>query len=213
MRQEIINHVRAAFNEAQNYFIRENDVQLYLANYFRQTNQFGKIFIEYHVPSSTIPGYLWTDRNEIFIDIVLEKEGLFYPIEIKYKTTIQELPYTLFGQNVNLQLEHHGAKTNTCYDFWKDVKRVELFSDNFQNVRRGISIFLTNDSTYWELPHRPNAGYVPFSIHHGKQIQAYTFLNWGKNLAPTGRPNFSIQNDYNCFWSPMPLNQHRYLIV
>ena len=85
-----------------------------------------------------MPPYLWNDVDNIYIDIVLEKENEFYPIEIKYKTKLEELPHFVFGQNVNVLLGQHGAQNIGCYDFWKDVKRLEFFEEIFLFAKKGI---------------------------------------------------------------------------
>jgi len=152
--------------------------------------------------------------NNIYIDIVLEKDGAFYPIEIKYKTEAQVLPFLIFGQNVNVTLGQHGAQNIGCYDFWKDVKRIELFEQAFAHVQRGIVLFLSNDLTYQRAPLNPNVGYAPFSIHQGRVIPINSFLNWNRSLAIANtRPGLTTNHAYNINWTAMLIPQHHYILT
>jgi len=126
--------IENALMDRQRYFIREHEIQIYLANFFAESKEFNNIFLEYHLPSHLLPHYPWVDSNNIYIDIVLEKNNIFYPIEIKYKTTTQNLPINIFGSDSIVVLGHHGAQNIGCYDFWKDIKRLEIFENQFQNV-------------------------------------------------------------------------------
>ena len=132
MREQIIEQIETALGLRNNFFLRELDIQIYLTSYFVNTNFYDNVFVEYHIPSNLIPNYLWGDN--IYIDIVLEKDALFYLIEIKFKTQAQELPLIVFGDNINVALGQQGAGNIGCYDFWKDVKRIEMFEETFNNV-------------------------------------------------------------------------------
>ncbi|MFN3784158.1 MAG: hypothetical protein ACK4R6_09570 [Spirosomataceae bacterium] len=212
MRQQILNQIILALGQRNAFFIREQDIQLYLANYLINSQLFDNVFIEYHVPSNLIVNYPWADINNI--DIVLEKDGQFYPIEIKYKTVPQVLPFMVFGQNVNVILGQHGAQNIGCYDFWKDFKRIELFEQTFQNVERGVVLFVSNDLTYQNAPLNQNVGYAPFSIHQGRVIPINSFLNWNGNLAvANGRPGLTTNYTYNINWTPMLIPQHHYILA
>ncbi|HHU34123.1 MAG TPA: hypothetical protein GXZ49_02705 [Bacteroidetes bacterium] len=214
MRQQILDQITLVLDQRKNFFIREQDIQLYLANHFINSHLFDNVFIEYYVPSSLIPRYPWTDINNIYIDIVLEKNNRFFPIEIKYKTVRQDLPFLVFGQNINVTLGQHGAQNIGCYDFWKDVKRIELFEKTFQSVERGVVLFVSNDSAYQKAPLDPSAGYAPFSIHQGRVIPINSFLDWNDNLAvANGRPGFNIEYAYNINWTPMHIPQHHYVLI
>jgi hypothetical protein len=216
MRQIILNQITIALAARQTYFLREQDIQLYLANYFLQTGLYDNVFIEYHVPAVLLNEYPWADINNIYIDVVLEKDGQFYPIEIKYKTIAQALPHLVFGHNLNVLLGQQGAQNIGCYDFWKDVKRIEIFQTTFQQAsrERGVVLFVSNDPTYRNPPLNPNAGYAPFSIHQGRQVLAGTLLNWNGALAvANGRPGFVVNFDYTINWTQLQYNQQHYYIL
>jgi len=210
----ILIQIANALAARNNYFIREQEIQLYLANYFSQTGVYDNVFIEYHIPGALMPPYLWTDVNNIYIDIVLEKDNQFYPIEIKYKTKAQPLPHQVFGQNVNVLLGQHGAQNIGCYDFWKDVKRIEFFEATFPLVQRGIVLFISNDLSYQKPPLNPNVGYAPFSIHQGQHIVAGTALIWNGALAIANRrPGFIVNYNYTINWTQLPYHQQHFYIL
>lgn len=214
MRQLIKQQIVLFIGQRIKFFIREQDIQLYLANHFINSNLFDSVFIEYHVPRNLINNYPWPDRNKIYIDIVLEKNGKFYPIEIKYKTVAQDLPFSVFGQDVTVSLGQHGAQNIGCYDFWKDVKRIELFEHAFQNVERGVVLFVSNDRAYQNEPLKPSVGYAKFSIHQGRAIPINSVLNWNGNLAvANGRPKLITNYAYNLNWIDMHIPQHHYILA
>lgn len=215
MRNRIINYIEIAFAQRENeYFTREQDIQIYLAKYLSDTNEFDRIFLEYHIPFHMLPLYPWVDSNNIYIDLVVEKNNLFYPIEIKYKTTTQSLPLNIFGTEGGVLLGHHGAQNIGCYDFWKDVKRLELFQERFTNVEQGIMIFVTNDLNYQYSPRNVNVGYAQFSIHSNRVVAKNEILNWNGNLSISkNRPAISVSKSYKISWHPLPIDQHFYILV
>jgi hypothetical protein len=212
MRNQILQQIITALGLRNSYFLREIDIQIYLTNYFINTNLFDNVFVEYHIPSNLIPNYPWGEN--IYIDIVLEKDGLYYPIEIKFKTQRQQLPLLVFGNNINVTLEYHGAKNIGCYDFWKDVKRIELFEQTFNNVKRGIVLFVSNDITYQNAPGNTNVGYAQFSIHQGRVIPINSALNWNGNMKVSNRrPTITTNYAYAINWSPLVLPNHHYILT
>jgi hypothetical protein len=214
MRNQIREMLRAALAARQEYFTREQDIQIYLAKYFESSNFFERVFFEYHIPSSSINQYPWHDSNNIYIDLVLLKDGHYYPVEIKYKTMSQQIPLTVFGTVAQITLGHHGAQNIGCYDFWKDIKRIELFQERFPNVEQGIMIFVTNDESYSQPPLRANTGYAQFSIHEGRVVNMSETLNWNRILTiSANRPPITLSHAYNLTWNNLNLQQHKYLLL
>ena len=220
MRQQIVQQIKKALEQRNGFFIREEDIQLYLANYLINTKLFDRVYIEYHIPSDLIGKYPWKDKKNIYVDIVVKYEDHFYPIEIKYKTVTQEVPDSfVFGEKAKtVLLGQHGAQNIGCYDFWKDVKRVELFDETFSKCERGIVLFVSNDETYRKEPLNSVAGYANFSIHEGRSIPANSTLDWnkrdGEDLAVAKvRPPLTITYEYVINWTPMQIDKHYYILV
>ena len=215
MRENIMRLIsEALMNRANRFFIREQDIQLYLAKFFLDSNLFDNVFIEYHVPREIINNYPWVDTYQIYIDIVLENHGHFYPIEIKYKTVTQILPILLFGEERYVSLRQQGAQNIGCYDFWKDIKRIELFQERFSRVERGVALFISNDPMYRQAPLNNNAGYSQFSIHHDRYVPAGSILSWNRNLKiANNRPSMRFNYEYHINWVQMQIPDHYYILI
>jgi hypothetical protein len=84
MRNQIITIINDALLFREEYFTREQEIQIYLADYLNRKNLFDNVFLEYYIPSNSIENYPWKDSNNIYIDIVVCVEGKYFPIEIKY---------------------------------------------------------------------------------------------------------------------------------
>lgn len=214
MRQVIKDQITLALQNGNDYYLRELDIQIYIANHLINTRLFDRVFLEYHIASEMVINFPWPETNNVYIDIVVEHNGIYYPIEIKYKTVHQILPLNIFGLNQNINLGQHGAQNIGCYDFWKDVKRIEIFEQTFQNVNRGLVLFVSNDLTYKNPPLNENVGYAQFSIHNNRHIAENSFLNWNGNLAVANRrPGFIVSYAYNIVWNILPIEQHYYILI
>lgn len=214
MRQQIIKMIEHHMLKRTTYFTREQDIQIFLANVFEASPAFDQVFVEYHIPAGLIPIYPWTDANNIYIDIVLLKDGCYYPIEIKYKTKSQAIPHQIFGGNQQVALGHHGAQNIGCYDFWKDIKRLELYESSFQNVEQGIMLFVSNDETYRSPPLNLNAGYAQFSIHEHKSVAPNEILDWNRPLTISkNRPPIQLTKAYLISSKQMQLNEHYFILL
>jgi hypothetical protein len=214
MRDQIIGIIKEALENQEEYFTREQEIQIYLADYLNRKNIFDKVYLEYHIPTNILWNYPWKDSNNIYVDIVVFVGGRYYPIEIKYKTVSQAVPLKVFGTPSPVILGHHGAQNIGCYDFWKDIKRLELFEENFENVEQGIMLFVTNDSSYLQPPRNNKVGYAQFSIEHNLEIEKGSKLDWNGALSiSTNRPPITINHAYSLKWHELKLKQHKYLLT
>ena len=144
-------------------FHSEADFQFSLAWKIKENYSDYEIFLEWPV---------LIDNKDRYVDIILEKDEKIIPIELKYKT--KALKYNSFN------LKTQGAKDIACYDYLKDIQRVEsLISD--PKFEKGFSIFLTNDLIFLNMPSQ-DAGYKEFSIHDGRKIDKNASLNWKKSI-------------------------------
>lgn len=101
------------------------------------------------------------------LDILVELEGKWFPIELKYKTL--EINTEFDGQYFNLK--KHNAQDLGRYDFWIDVFRIERLKQTIDNYEKGFVIMLSNDPSYWVDP-RSNKETISdsFRIHDGSNI-------------------------------------------
>jgi hypothetical protein len=215
MREIISGHITAALSARSTFFIRKQDIQLYLASWLMNTRFYDNVFLEYHIPGVLVPPYLLTDTSNSFLDIVLEKNHVYYPVAIHYKTAAQPLQRMVFGQAVATQLKAGSAQNTGCYDFWKDIRLLEFLEASFPPVQRGFVLFVSNDPAYRKPPNNPNAGYAPFSIHDGREVVGETILNWNVfSHASNNRPGFAINYDYGIRWTALAFDQkHAYLLA
>lgn len=192
-------------------FLNELDVQLHLARYLQRPER--EVYLEYFVPNKNkssekglVEGYPW--NSDIYIDIVVSegkgKDRLYYLIELKYKTKSIERGYACFGDtlpNVEL-LKNHGAHDFNCYDFWRDVKRIECLEGR-TGVVGGIAVFLTNDPLYWKGP-GANAGYSAFSIAENRGPIAEEGMEWtGSSVAKDSEERgkaIKLSKNYQLEW-------------
>ena len=93
------------------YFTREQDIQIALAHRLESSCAFDRVFVEQHIPAGMIPNYPWTDANNIYIDLVIQKDGFYYPLEIKFKTKSQPIPLSVLG-NDELITRGHPARSH-----------------------------------------------------------------------------------------------------
>jgi len=132
-------------------FLNEWDFQMNLTLFLTDIKKY-KVYLEYAVPfvfcEKANGTYPFTNKENINIDIVIEKEGFFYPIELKYKTKKAVIEFERFGETKTLSLKDQSRIPMSRYDFWKDVARLEFLKRCFEKIRGGLCIFLTNNYIY-----------------------------------------------------------------
>ena len=115
----------------------ERDFQMHLATYLRESKHYDDVDVEYYVPQTELKDYVW--QSELRIDIVVRKEEKYFLIELKYKTKKVEKEIARLGEflkNKVVVMKNQGAQDLGMYDFWKDVRRIELVRNRFGNVDR-----------------------------------------------------------------------------
>lgn len=208
MREVLIQKIEESINGNTKPFLREQDIQMKIINNLKDSEiDIDNIFFEYNIKTNLLENYNypWVRDKNIFIDIVVEINKKFYPIEIKYKTIKQQFNQNIFGENgLLISTEKHGASNLGCYDLWKDAKRLEVINNRFKNVEKGIILFVTNDKSYKLLPLNHNVGYANFSIHDGRNIEAGSNLYWNRELLIAAtRPSFILNSNYYIKWNDL----------
>lgn len=99
----------------------------------------------------------------IYIDILVIMDGLWYPIELKYKTLkgIKEYNGEIF------KLKNHGAQDLGRYDYLSNIMRIERLSKTITVFGKGYAILLTNDPAYWFDTPRRDTVYYEFRLNDG----------------------------------------------
>ena len=187
-------------------------MQLHLANYLKTTGHYDSVDLEYYIPRSVLVTGLVNPQvdcpwgSDLYLDLVVSKDGEYAPIELKYKTKEIITSYSRFGNvlsNVNV-VKNQSAQDLGRYDFGKDVRRTELIKQRFNNtVKNGFSIFLTNDKSYQNTP-KLGANYTNFSMNNGIHGTNMAWLH--SNGTTKGHPNFTLNNQYTIDWKQIPKN-------
>ncbi len=204
--------VSAFLKGNQELLFNERDLQMHLALWLKASkNRYDDVDIEYYVPNSELQGYgdLWD--NELRIDIVVRKGSEYVPIELKYKTTGVNRQISRFGIKLSkdvLVVKKQGAQNLGMYGFWKDVKRIELLRQRFDNVHNGLAIFVTNDEMYVKGS-RESSDNFPFNISEGKHsIHKY----WQKNESKLAKenPRFDVEAEYTIHWESNIIDKEKF---
>ena len=95
-------------------------------------------------------------------------------------------------------MKNQGAQDLGMYDFWKDVRRVELVRRRFAKVKGGLSVFVTNDPLYTKAS-RPTSNNYLFGMAEGAHGTAKHWQNPESTCAKTHR-NFEVEKEYNIEW-------------
>ena len=165
-----------------------------------------EVLLEYLSITMTIGG----KTKRFYTDIIVFNNitGEFIPIELKYKTE----RFSQVGVEI---LKHHGAQDLGSYDFWWDVKRIEILKagmetltnrkcekidyikeSDYKTCLRGYSVFVTNDGSYLRGHNSCGAAFYPVN---GKTFPARSVLDWNG-----ARAGSFYKNSWRA--TPIPLN-------
>ena len=192
--QDIKRYLLEQFKKNQEFLFNELELQTFfcreLEKVFKPEEY--RIYMEYHLPKGWNPKFdtdyeSWKTETPS-IDLVLEESASqrFIAIELKYKLKEINLTndFTRFGvtsaSNSIKLVTNQSAQNEGRYDFWKDVKRLELLNKHYKNVIGGIAFFITNDKSYTTTT--PNCKYTRFGLDDLKE----GFLYWNYNICPNG---------------------------
>ncbi len=198
--------IRGAMQVAPMLF-NEKEFQMQLVLFLNQSKAaYDNIYMEYFIPQTIFNKldktalYPW-DSN-LYIDIVVVKDGEYFPIELKYKLKNVDVSVDRFGQPFEKIVRHQGAQDLGCYGFWRDVKRIECVTKIFNpRVKGGLAIFLTNDQHYWEGDVKKGSGHIEFSLSNkAVQTDSKCWQNKGKAAMAQSLIDFKVKKVYNVAW-------------
>lgn len=177
----------------------ERDLQMHLAHHLTGTGHYDDVDVEYYVPYEQLDNYIW--KNELKLDILVRKGEEFLPVELKYKTKRHCKKIYRFNEEMPNDVEvlkNQGAQDLGMYDFWKDVRRVELVRNRFAAVKGGLAVFVTNDKQY--LNHcRETSNNYHFCMSEGIHD---TYRHWKNPDSSCARshPDFELERNYLVHW-------------
>lgn len=247
----IKGYILSKLEKNMDFLFNELDLQMFVARALAEVfSKNYKIHLEYHLPKGWKENFdkdysRWGTEKPYF-DIVLEKneekpeEAKFIAIELKYKLKKvkleQGIEFKRFGissPNKDITLvTNQSASNEGRYDFWKDVKRLELLKEHFgKNVVGGIALFVTNEKSYtsinsehkyskFNFEEKEKSGFLYwyYGNNHicGKEIQCgdttckgtpcgerlKKTLTNGTKWTDYVRPNFKLKGKYLGKWHP-----------
>lgn len=197
--KDFLTEILKKFGESGKVFLNEAQFQFELAwklNEICLANKMikCKVYLEYQTMHRSNEANV-DDGNikRFFTDILLlDNEGNYVPIELKYKTKGYE--------DENLNLAQHGANDLGRFDYLWDLKRIQYLKNKPEKYERdkkllkfvnGFAIMLTNDEKYWEYTtglldkqinlKRRNPLYKKFCIGQNQYIDCGSELTWRDN--------------------------------
>ena len=200
---EIVQKDVFAFLESYNELLfNERDFQMHLATWLRNSaNHYDDVDVEYYVPKTELENYIWD--SELRLDIVVKKDGEYCPVELKYKTKKVERQISRFDEMLDdkvVVMKNQGAQDLGMYDFWKDVRRVELVRNRFKNVKGGLAVFVTNDPFYTKAS-RPNSNNYLLNMTEGKHSVVKHWQNEDSACAKMkSYKSFEVEKEYSIKW-------------
>ena len=199
---EIVRNVVCAFWESNDELLfNERDFQMHLATWLRNSaNAYDDVDVEYYVPRQELDNYIWD--SELRLDIVVKKDGEYCPVELKYKTKKVERKISRFDEDLTADvvvMKNQGAQDLGMYDFWKDVRRVELVRNRFERVKGGLAVFVTNDGFYTKGSKESSNNYLFGMAGEAARSTKKHWANPESTCAKT-HPNFEVEREYSIEW-------------
>ena len=200
---DIVRDDVMAFLESNNELLfNERDFQMHLAAWLRNSeNGYDDVDVEYYVPWQELDGYIW--ESELRLDIVVKKSGEYCPVELKYKTKKVERQITRFDELLSdkvVVMKNHGAQDLGMYDFWKDVRRVELVRNSFGRVKGGLAVFVTNDVLYTKSS-KPTSNNYLLNMNEGRHSRIKHWQNEESACAMMkAYKSFEVEREYDINW-------------
>ena len=96
-------------------------------------------------------------------------------------------------------MKTQGAQDLGMYDFWKDVRRVELVRNRFERVKGGLAVFVTNDELYTKGSKETSNNYL-FNMDAGKAHPKQKHWAKPESTCAKTHPNFEVEREYVIEW-------------
>ena len=189
----------------------ERDFQMHLATWLRKSdNAYDDVDVEYYLPYDILGENVYPWESELRLDIVVKKDDEYCPVELKYKTKKVERDIARFDEILSgvVVMKNQGAQDLGMYDFWKDVRRVELVRNRFTRVKGGLAVFLTNDEAYTKAG-RPTSNNNMLTMENGLHPKQKHWLKPETTCARTHK-NFEVENEYYIEWHNMEMDNVKF---
>ena len=197
------NDVFAFLESNDELLFNERDFQMHLATWLRNSaNRYDDVDVEYYVPwqeLQKVGKYVW--ESELRLDVVVKKDGEYCPVELKYKTRKVERKISRFDEDLTADvvvMKNQGAQDLGMYDFWKDVRRMELVRKRFDRVKNGLAVFITNDAFYTKGSKTTSNNYL-LNMNEGVHSTQKHWANPESTCAKS-HPDFEVEREYTIEW-------------
>ncbi len=202
----VYDDIRLFMKDNNRFFYNERDLQMHLCLFLQLSGHYDDVDVEYHVPRDfkleIDKDYSSWDTKTLSIDIMAISRNEFVPIELKYKLKAVTSTISRFGELSEKPLRiitNQGAQDVGRYDFWKDVRRMEMLKKHFKKVHGGIVLFVTNDQSYMISP-SPDVNYYAFRMCEGDIIHGY--LSWKyESSVSKSHLGFCLDQSYKIQWN------------
>ena len=204
--QIVQDDIDAFLKNNNELFFNERDFQMHLAIWLKNSlHTYDDVDVEYYIPYKILDNYIW--KNELRLDIVVKKDNEYLPVELKYKTKSVSKKLLRFGEEIKNSegkdsfqvMKNQGAQDLGMYDFWKDVRRIELVRNHFERVKGGLAVFVTNDSAYLK-EHKATSNNYLLSMNEGIHARQKCWQNPDSTCAKT-HPDFVLEKEYEIKWN------------
>lgn len=191
MTSSTIHQVMAVLGTKRSAFWSEADFQFAFAWELQKQQPQARVYLERR-----------DAVHKYHVDIWVEKNGKMFPVELKYKNKAATIgDVTLLNQS---------ATDFGCYDYLKDIHRIEDLAISEPNFGKGFAVLLTNDPAYYNNTGRLSA-YDEFKVYAGA-IRTGS-LQWGHTakglpFSYGNRPPFVLRGVYNMSWYPYNNTAH-----
>ncbi|MDY2915969.1 MAG: hypothetical protein SOU18_08835 [Alloprevotella sp.] len=212
MLSRLLSDIRQFLQQCPELMFNERDFQMQLAVFLRLTRNYDDVDVEYFIPNSVAieKGYEW--KSDLRLDIVVRKGEKYAVVELKYHTRriVKDIKrFNTLLPNVEV-IKNHGAQDIVSYNFWKDVRRIEIIKALFpDNVEGGVAVMLTNDAYHLRGP-RKGSICDAFSMADGRQ-DVHGPLNWTRSTATSKNlPPFSLTGKYSVKWESIEIDDNNF---
>lgn len=199
---QVYADVKQFLEKNEELLFNERDFQMHLATFLRMTGHYNDVDVEYYVPVNELDRYKEIWDTELRMDVLVRKDKEYLPIELKYKTKSVRKRILRFGEQIAEKVEvmkNQGAQDLGMYDFWKDVRRIEIVRKRFKAIKNGLAVFVTNDPAYLKAG-RETSNHFKFSMTEGVHGRVKHWLDKESTCCKT-HPNFEVENDYSLQWT------------
>lgn len=192
---EMVQKVLEVLSKKDHLFVSEAHLQ---TEFIIETAKLYPDYLYYPelVPNNIPVKYLQRyGENGIHFDLIVKTKNDVVLFEFKYITE----SYSEIVNGVDIKVKSHVAMDVRRYDCWKDISRIELFSEDAStNVSYGYFILITNVSRLWKNP--INKTYdLQFQLNNG--LHPKGIKRWDESASKgtiKGREEpLYIDNDYS----------------